>query len=397
MRGRNFRKGMEFAGVVFVAIVLWFCAIPFIRGGKDSALLEYLKRVSEQMGYSAIAMQSPSLCIHISEGEDSLLEALETRLLKLYPLYTWCMDREIYTSGVESKITYEMILANEGRDEEAEEQTEPPTETENDNSVSPISDGNLVADEEAMYPLSSIKNYQTALDLFYHVDSTTMLGEDLLKVEEFLKKDMTVHIASAEPTILIYHTHSQEGYAGSDKTVVDVGNVLTDLLEKKYGISVLHHTGEYDVENRDNAYSKALPEITEILKNHPSIQVVIDLHRDGVNENTHLVTTIDGKPVAQIMFFNGVSQTKKNGAISYLNNPNLMDNLAFSFQMQLAAKTYYPGLTRDIYIKGYRYNMHLCPKSLLVEVGAQTNTYQEAVNAMDYLAELLYRVLTVKR
>ena len=78
-------------------------------------------------------------------------------------------------------------------------------------------------------------------------------------------------------------------------------------------------------------------------------------------------------------------------------NPYIADNLAISFQMQLKAAEYYPGFTRRIYLKGYRYNMHYCPKTLLIEVGAQTNTVSEAMNAMVPLADLLNKVLTAQR
>ena len=71
--------------------------------------------------------------------------------------------------------------------------------------------------------------------------------------------------------------------------------------------------------------------------------------------------------------------------------------MAISFQMQLKAAEYYPGFTRRIYLKGYRYNMHYCPKTLLIEVGAQTNTVSEAMNAMVPLADLLNKVLTAQR
>ena len=74
-------------------------------------------------------------------------------------------------------------------------------------------------------------------------------------------------------------------------------------------------------------------------------------------------------------------------------NPYITDNLALSFQMQLTAEEYYPGLTRKIYLKGYRYNLHLKPKSMLVEVGAQTNSFEEAKNAMEPLADILGKVL----
>jgi len=105
-----------------------------------------------------------------------------------------------------------------------------------------------------------------------------------------------------------------------------------------------------------------------------------------------MVNQVNGKPTAPIMFFNGVSQTPK-GPIEYLPNPYRTQNLAFSLQMQLDAAAYFPNLTRKIYIKGLRYNQHLRARSALIEVGAQTNTYQEALNAMEPLSEILDMVL----
>lgn len=234
---------------------------------------------------------------------------------------------------------------------------------------------------------------------FYQVDNTTTVGSDLLDANQLLGKDMTLKQNVDGPQILIYHTHSQEGYKDSiqgDPTtsIVGVGDYLEQLLEQKYGVSVLHHKGVYDLPTRDNAYSAALPNIEQVLKDNPTIEVVIDLHRDGVAENRHLVTEVDGKPTAKIMFFNGLCKTTSQGELTYLPNPYIADNLALSFQMQLAAEEYYPGLMRKIYLKGYRYNLHLKPKSMLIEVGAQTNTLEEAKNAMEPLANILALVLT---
>lgn len=97
----------------------------------------------------------------------------------------------------------------------------------------------------------------------------------------------------------------------------------------------------------------------QLLAKNPTIQVVIDLHRDEVAQDTRLVTELQGRSTAKFMFFNGLSRTRKTGDIDYLRNENQEANLAFSFQMQLKAAEYYPGLTRRIYLKGYRYNMHL--------------------------------------
>ncbi len=131
----------------------------------------------------------------------------------------------------------------------------------------------------------------------------------------------------------------------------------------------------------------------QILADNPSIEVVIDLHRDGIKEGVQLVTEVNGKQTAQIMFFNGLSKTTANGNLDELPNPYLSDNLAFSLQMKIMAEEYYPGFARSNYLKGYRYNLHYRPKSILVEVGAQTNTVQEAMNAMEPLADLLHKVL----
>ena len=134
--------------------------------------------------------------------------------------------------------------------------------------------------------------------------------------------------------------------------------------------------------------------MSEILEENPSVEVVIDLHRDGVADDKRLVTNIDGKETAKVMFLNGLSRTSQNGEISYLPNPYIEDNLAFSLQMMLEAKKYYPDFGRTIYLRGYRYNLHLRPKTLLVECGAQTNTLQEEKNAMEPLADILNRVLS---
>lgn len=245
---------------------------------------------------------------------------------------------------------------------------------------------------------TQLADYETLVRNFYAIDANTMAGSDQLSVEKLLGMDMTLPQEGDGPQILIYHTHSQEAFADSvpgdvNTGIVGVGECLTKILTEQYGYRVLHNTGQYDVETRDNAYSRALPAVEQILAENPSIQVIIDLHRDEVEEETKLVTDIQGRPTARFMFFNGLSRTRKTGDIDYLANENQEANLAFSFQMQLKAAEYYPGLTRRIYLKGYRYNMHLRPRTLLVELGAQNNTVEEAINACDPLAHILDMVL----
>lgn len=254
------------------------------------------------------------------------------------------------------------------------------------------------ADKSYSYRWEELQSYEMLIKAFYAVDSTTKAGDGLLQVDALLERDMSIRKNVSEPQILIYHTHSQEGFADSaagdeSTSIVGVGDYLASILREQYGYNVLHNTESYDLESRDYAYSNSLPALEQLLEEYPSIEVVIDLHRDAMPEDRRLVVDIQGRPTAQFMFFNGLSRTTK-GNIEYLDNPYLEDNLAFSFQMQAACNEYYPGLARRIYLKAYRYNMHLCPKTLLIELGAQNNTVQEAMNACEPLAHILDLVLS---
>lgn len=250
------------------------------------------------------------------------------------------------------------------------------------------------------YVMAQLADYDFLMKHFYSVHTSTTATREEMNASVLLGKDLSIKKDPNVPQILIYHTHSQETFAdygpeNPEATVVGMGSYLTELLEAK-GYNVIHHKGVYDLVNgeldRSKAYTYALDGITSILQENPSIEVVLDLHRDGVKEGLHLVNEVNGKQTAPIMFFNGMSQTP-TGAIEYLQNPYKEDNLAFSLQMQVDAAAYFPGLTRKIYLKGLRYNLHVRPRSSLVEVGAQTNTYEEARNAMEPLAELLDMVL----
>lgn len=348
---------------------------------------------------------------------------------QVMPLYGYYQEEENAATQIEDRMTIEMILLAEANDdhnyiESGSEDSEADSQGLNEASDTMADQENIEelmqAENEAhlqqnaentapaeftphsqmaQVDFNVLSDYETLVKTFYTVDKNTMIGSDQLNVQTLSEKDMTISKENDGPQILIYHTHSQEAFADSvagDKstTIVGIGDYLTKILTERYGYQVLHHTGEYDVELRDDAYSKTLPAIEQLLADNPTIQVVIDLHRDAVPEHTRLVVDVDGRPTAQFMFFNGLSRTKKTGNISYLYNENLDYNLAFSFQMQVKAAEYYPGLPRNIYLKGYRYNMHLCPRTLLIELGAQNNTVEEARNACEPLAHILDMVLS---
>ena len=252
--------------------------------------------------------------------------------------------------------------------------------------------------KSAPVDLKELEDYQTLVKKHYCIDGTTSSNAAQLNIKKLLKQDMTLVKDADGPQILIYHTHSLEGYRDSksgdlNESVVGLGDYLTELLTERYGYQVLHDRNTYD-SDRDRAYGVAGPALEQLLAENPSIEIVIDLHRDGVPEDVYLLTEVNDTVMAPVMFFNGLSYTNTSGPVSALNNPNLSTNLAFSLQMELLASEYYPGFTRGIYLKGLRYNLHYCPRSLLVEVGAQTNSLQEAMNAMPPLADTLNRVLS---
>jgi len=250
--------------------------------------------------------------------------------------------------------------------------------------------------------MERLANFDYLLNNFFVVDPNTTADSSQINAETFMNTDLTVKGEASAPQILIYHTHSQEEFADSvegdtSTGVIGLGDYLTEILTNTYGYNVLHDTQTFDLFggslDRNKAYNYARDGIEKVLEENPSIDVIIDLHRDGVSEDKHLVTEIDGKQTAQIMYFNGLSYTNNGGNLDYLYNPYISDNLAFSFRLEYEAAQYYPTLTRCVYLKGYRYNLDLRPKSILLEVGAQTNTVEEARNAMEPFAYILNKIL----
>lgn len=314
-------------------------------------------------------------------------EPVEEMLLmeQLYPLSGYISSRKQQERALESQSEYELIVRAEAQ---AEENKNP-----RDSGQLPIPAGQP-EDEEALY------DFNYLLYHYFSMDMTTTIDRERLDGKKLLAMDMTMQ-KKEEPQILIYHTHSQEGFVdtveGDDTTtIVGVGDYLAKLLCENYGYRVIHERGVFDlvdgVLDRNRAYDLSLQKVEEWLQKYPSIEVVIDLHRDGV-DGTKFVTEYQGKPAAKLMYIVGMSRTADNVDISYLPNPYVEENLAFALQMQLAAGKLCPDLMRNIYLMAYRFNMHVRPKTLLLEAGTQLNTLEEEKNAMEAFAEVLDKVL----
>ncbi len=310
----------------------------------------------------------------------------------------------------------EYIETEAEKKEMAEEpETETGTESENGNEQAETEqngdgmgpewdkDSKVLEAAAGIIPKEKLMDYNYVLNNFYVVPSVTSLRPQVLDLDKISQVDLRIEKDSTVPQILVFHTHSQEKFADSEEngmSIVNVGDRLVNLLQEQYGYNVIHLTDEFDmaggVLDRSEAYTYANTKLDEVLAQNPSIQVVIDLHRDGVDASKHLVTEIDGKQTARIMLFNGISYTKEQGEIDYLPNPYITENLAMTYKMFLLGKINYPDLFRCIYISGYRYCLHHVPRSMLIEAGAQTNTYEEVYNAMEPLARLIDMELTMK-
>lgn len=404
-------------------IILMLAAVFFIEviqvsieQGFDINIENMKKYMENKVAAEIVETLSPNLMFSLRDGTTQEYSKLETWILKQYPLLEYSMELYEYETAVENEGAYELILEGEANDENfvdengnvvivaetAQEEESEDIQQQNETEEETKTDNGEVSVKKQEINMELLKNEDYIKNTYYTIDSTTYVEAGELSADKLLGKDMKLKGDNSAPQILIFHTHSQEAFADSvpgdaSTTIVGVGEYLAQLLTEKYNFNVIHNTTTYDLIDgkldRNKAYSLAEPDIQAILEANPTIEVMLDIHRDAMDEQTHLVTDIGGKPTARFMFFNGLSRNRKLGEIDYLANPYKEDNMSFAFQLQLKGEEYYPGLTRKIYLKGYRYNLHLLPKSLIVEVGAQNNTVEEEKNAMEPLAHMLSMVL----
>ena len=413
-------------------IFLGFLVLCLFLGIQAIAEIGSRPLLLKNLIYKEISKQCSQLWCPILSYADSgwkkadVTEQVRKLLWNQLPLYQYLQDMEIEAASVHECMQSEPVydaawVLGEMAADETEEELQRSVQAENEEAMlseqtadeeeitetqqeavvkdNDVATGFVPAQTKTVTYLSSqLENPQFIKEQFFTEDATTQINLERLDIHKLLGFDAALKQDASQPQILIYHTHSQEGYADSvatdaSTTIMGVGEYLSAILRNEYGYQVLHHMGQYDVESRDYAYSNAAVGLEEVLAENPSIEVIIDLHRDEMREDVRLVTDVQGRQTAKFMFFNGLSYTRERGEITTLPNPYIQENLAFAFQMKLAAEEYYPGLTRKSYLKGYRYNLQYRPKSLLIELGAQTNTVEEAMNACQPLAHILDMVL----
>lgn len=220
------------------------------------------------------------------------------------------------------------------------------------------------------------------------VKNTT--GKSLDIAEALKQKPVLTEANKDEISVLIFHTHTTECYQTIDsdtylknfssrnedekQNMIRVGEEIAEQL-KKAGIGVIHDKEIHD-KRYTGAYDRSGESVDKYLKKYPTIQVVLDVHRDAIqtSETTKVkpVTTIGGKKAAQIMIITGC----EGGDIT--DFPNWEDNLHFALQLQKTAEEMYPTLMRPLFFCNRRYNMYKSKCSVLLEMGSDGNTLDEA-------------------
>lgn len=205
-----------------------------------------------------------------------------------------------------------------------------------------------------------------------------------------------------EPQVLIYHTHTSEMYLGkhgignthyvfssaSDRKitgVMEVGNHLAKALQSQ-GIPVMHETQIHDWPSLTGSYVNSERSVRNILNRYDSVQYVFDLHRDANVPNP--VVTIDGRKVARVLLVVGTAESIPQ------SHPNWKKNAEFAQAVYQLAEKMYPGLMRPIQVRqDARYNQHLHPRSVVLEIGSVENTIDEALLAAELVATVIAQLI----
>lgn len=422
------------------------------KGISNTVAFDYMNAEDENSKFAKNMLSQTSALSYIINNIDSLPEEQGENMVKIVSYFSGNQSKEVFWSGAASNKILETSLfqASDGqiaklqeeekntKDSDAEDEdtqddsaktdtsddvvqsitifnngsSDITSENQIDESVSKERDhlsevksdskDKLASNLKKISRLESSNSRSYLLKNFYITDSSTSIDNNIFQVKKLLNMDLKMK-KNSKPQILILHTHgASESFIDSRKgkqedSIIGVGSCLAQILSEKYGYQVIHDKTEYDKINgkidRNKAYNNAYNGLQKTLKKYPSIQVVIDLHRDGVGNSVKRTTIVDGKKTAQVMFFNGLSRNS-SGDIAYLHNDNLQGNLAFSLQLKIASMKHFESFARPVYLKGYRYNMHVRQRYTLIELGNENNTVEEAKNAAAPIAMILNEVLS---
>ncbi len=245
-----------------------------------------------------------------------------------------------------------------------------------------------------------------ATDVFENVAvrNTTQTGK--ISIKKSLSEEINLKIRKDKPAVLIFHTHTTEGYEILDrgwyaadyssrtknvsKSVVRVGTAIEEALSDA-GFIVIHDTTIHD-NKYGGAYDRSRKTVQKYLDEYPNLTVALDIHRDAIQRDSGAkikpVTVINGKKSAQIMIITGIEEGKITGY------PNWEQNLRFALKLQRSCENRFPSLMRPIFFCPRKYTMDLTPCSLLIEMGSDANTLDEAAYAGRLLGTALGDLLS---
>jgi stage II sporulation protein P len=222
--------------------------------------------------------------------------------------------------------------------------------------------------------------------------------------DALLNQPLKLKLPANKPNVLIIHSHTSEAYTPTElfpytesdpyrtqdptRNVVAVGNVIANALTER-GLNVIHDTTVYDHPQYDGSYDRTFDAVSDYLDQYPSIEIVLDIHRDAAEDSAgnqyKTIAVIDGETCSQVSLFLGTDVK--------LKHKKWRDNLAFALKLDYEMNLGYPSLARPITLSQYRYNQHLCPQFLIVEVGSTGNTLEESLVAAGYFADSLANVI----
>ena len=288
------------------------------------------------------------------------------------------------------------IYETESEEAEHGEVEEPLVLADMPEDAKPIEEVNITPQSAAGYIAADkiyVKN-QTS----YDVDIAALVNEKLAYTVE-----------SGAPQVLIVHTHASESFTPTDKnyyvptdpdrtedTNFNITRVGAEMARRlnELGIETLHDKTLHDYPSYNGSYKNSLATVERYKQEYPSIKIVLDVHRDGMTtaDGTKLkvCTTIDGKKTAQVMILAG---SDANG----LEHPHWRENLKLGLKIQAKMAELYPGFPRPLMLVKERYNMNTTKGSLLLEVGSNGNTLEEAINGGYYAAEAIAAALAAER
>lgn len=344
-----------------------------------------------------------ALSIAVGGVEPSLNRILTATVYMIYPEKAF-ENFKNNTVSVTEKVSAETAKA---------ENTESVVTSGNVVSEIPADIQKLVSEAEKKYANSSNDgtiiesdySKQNATSEFNGVYLRNTTQNHSVNIEEYLNKQVQAYIDEDKPTVLIYHTHTTETYElldrnfytnerntrseNSAENMVRIGEEICKILEEN-GYKTIHDKTVYD-EQLSGAYDRSRENVSKILKDNPSIQIVLDIHRDSIYQKDgskiKTVTEINGRKAAQVMLISGC----EDGNVT--DFPNWQKNLTFALQLQEKLVNDNKTLMRPLMFCSRKYNMDLTPCALSVEFGTDGNTLSEAVYSAQLFANSLSEFL----